>query len=174
MPVLVSPVAVIVGAAAEPAAAVNVPLITAVPATVNVLPDPTLRPTLVPVPAAANTASTESRSVLILVPQDPARSAALATKLEAEEGWHVAYRGRDEEPENETEVYIMDGGPDYGLCYRLAPVTFLGGSLEGQGCARNPMEAAAMGSAILYGPRAGIYGAAYARLGAARAARMAR
>jgi len=112
------------------------------------------------------------RLVLILVPQDPARSAALATKLEAEEGWHVAYRGRDEEPENETEVYIMDGGPDYGLCYRLAPVTFLGGSLEGQGCARNPMEAAAMGSAILYGPRAGIYGAAYARLGAARAARM--
>ena len=68
MPVLVSPVAVIVGAAAEPAAAVNVPLITAVPATAKVLPAPTLRPTLVPVPAAAKIASTESRSVLILVP----------------------------------------------------------------------------------------------------------
>lgn len=112
------------------------------------------------------------RLVLILVPQDPDRCAPLAAKLEAEEGWHVAYRGRDEEPENETEVYIMEGGTDYGLCYRLAPVTFLGGSLDGQGCARNPMEAAAMGSAIVYGPRPGIYGAAYARLGAARAARM--
>ena len=112
------------------------------------------------------------RLLLILVPQDPARSSALATKLEAEEGWHVANRARDEEPQNETEVYIMDGATDYGLCYRLAPVTFLGGSLEGEGCARNPMEAAAMGSAILYGPRAGQYSAAYARLGAARAARM--
>ena len=114
------------------------------------------------------------RLLLILVPQDPARSEALAARLEAEEGWHVANRGRDEEPENETEVYIMDRGADYGLCYRLAPVTFLGGSLQGEGCARNPMEAAAMGSAILYGPRAGNYAAAYARLGAARAARMVR
>ena len=112
------------------------------------------------------------RLLLILVPQDPTRSEALAARLEAEEGWHVANRGRDEEPENETEVYIMDRGADYGLCYRLAPVTFLGGSLQGEGCARNPMEAAAMGSAILYGPRAGNYAAAYARLGAARAARM--
>ncbi len=112
------------------------------------------------------------RLVLILVPQDPARSTALAQQLEAEEGWHVANRARDEEPQNETEVYIMDSATDYGLCYRLAPVTFLGGSLDGEGCARNPMEAAAMGSAILYGPRAGNYAAAYARLGAARAARM--
>ena len=112
------------------------------------------------------------RLLLILVPQDPAHSEALAARLEAEEGWHVANRGRDEEPENETEVYIMDSGTDYGLCYRLAPVTFLGGSLEGEGCARNPMEAAAMGSAILYGPRPGNYATAYARLGAARAARM--
>ena len=112
------------------------------------------------------------RLLLILVPQDPTRSEALAARLEAEEGWHVANRGRDEEPENETEVYIMDRGADYGLCYRLAPVTFLGGSLQGEGCARNPMEAAAMGSAILYGPRAGNYAAAYARLGAARAALM--
>jgi 3-deoxy-D-manno-octulosonic-acid transferase len=112
------------------------------------------------------------RLLLILVPQDPARSEALAARLEAEEGWHVANRGRDEEPENETEVYIMDRDADYGLCYRLAPVTFLGGSLQGEGCGRNPMEAAAMGSAILYGPRAGNYAAAYARLGAARAARM--
>lgn len=112
------------------------------------------------------------RLLLILVPQDPARSEALATELEAEEGWLVANRSRDEEPQNETEVYIMDSGAEYGLCYRLAPVTFLGGSLQGDGCARNPMEAAAMGSAIIYGPRSGQYAAAYTRLGAARAARM--
>ena len=39
-----------------------------VPASVIVLPVPTFKPTLVPVPAAANNASTWSRSVLIFVP----------------------------------------------------------------------------------------------------------
>ena len=111
------------------------------------------------------------RLLLILVPQDPARAESLATRIEAEEGWRVALRKADHEPDTETEVYIPDSS-DYGLWYRLAPVTFLGGSLEGKGCARNPMEPAALGSAILYGPRSGAYGLAYGRLGAARAARM--
>ena len=111
------------------------------------------------------------RLLLILVPQDPRRAESLAARIEAEEGWRVALRQADHEPDTETEVYIPDAS-DYGLWYRLAPVTFLGGSLEGQGCARNPMEPAALGSAILYGPRSGAYGLAYGRLGAARAARM--
>jgi len=46
-----------------------VPVAVSVPATASVLPAPTLSPTLVPVPAAANSASTKSRSVLTLVPQ---------------------------------------------------------------------------------------------------------
>ena len=111
------------------------------------------------------------RLLLILVPQDPDRAESLAARIEAEEGWRVALRRADHEPDTETEVYIPDAG-DYGLWYRLAPITFLGGSLEGRGCARNPMEPAALGSAILYGPRSGAYGLAYGRLGAARAARM--
>lgn len=112
------------------------------------------------------------RLLLVLVPQDPARTVALSQKMEAEEGWRVACRRSDQDPDTETEVYVVDGGAEYGLWYRLAPVTFLGGSLDGPGCLRNPMEAAAMGSAILYGPRSGAYSAAYGRLGAARAARM--
>ncbi len=112
------------------------------------------------------------RLLLILVPQDPDRAEGLAERMEHAEGWRVANRRHDEDPETETEVYVVEGGAEYGLWYRLAPVTFLGGSLDGTGCARNPMEAAAMGSAILYGPRSGAFGAAYGRLGAARAARM--
>jgi 3-deoxy-D-manno-octulosonic-acid transferase len=112
------------------------------------------------------------RLLLILAPQDPSRAEALARHMEETEGWRVACRQSEEEPETETEVYIVEGGAEYGLWYRLAPVTFLGGSLEGAGCLRNPMEAAAMGSAILYGPRSGEFGAIYGRLGAVRAARM--
>ena len=111
------------------------------------------------------------RLLLILVPHDPARAPALAAMMEEQEGWRVAERRLEQEPDTETEVYLPDAS-EYGLWYRLAPVTFLGGSLEGKGCHRTPMEAAALGSAILYGPRFGSYGLAYGRLGAARAARM--
>jgi len=111
------------------------------------------------------------RLLLIVVPQDPARVAPLAMKMEKEEGWTVALRAEEQEPDPETEVYIADSANEFGLWYRLAPITFLGGSLAGNGCARDPLEPAALGSAILYGPRPGLYGATFGRLGAARAAR---
>lgn len=111
------------------------------------------------------------RLLLILVPRNAAATPMLAEELEAIEGWGVAVRRAEQYPDSETQVYIPDAS-EYGLWYRLAPVTFLGGSLDGDGCARNPMEAAALGSAILYGPKPGPYGAVLGRLGAARAARM--
>lgn len=111
------------------------------------------------------------RVLLILVPADPSRASALAPQLETQEGWIVAQRDHEEEPDAETEVYIVEGTAEFGLWYRLAPVTFMGGSLLGEGCLCNPMEPAALGSAILYGPRAGRYGTAFGRLGAALAAR---
>jgi hypothetical protein len=46
-----------------------VPLTSNVPPTVKVLPEPTLRPTLVPVPLATKIPSTASKSVFILPPQ---------------------------------------------------------------------------------------------------------
>lgn len=111
------------------------------------------------------------RLLLILVPQDPARAGPLAAQMEAQMGWMVAQRALEQEPEPDTEVYIPEAGAEYGLWYRLAPVTFMGGTLLGDGCARNPMEPAALGSAILYGPRPGEHGTMFGRLGAALAAR---
>jgi 3-deoxy-D-manno-octulosonic-acid transferase len=111
------------------------------------------------------------RLLLIVVPQDQARLDPLARKMEKEEGWTIALRSEEEEPDTETEVYITDNPSEFGLWYRLAPITFMGGSLAGQGCARDPLEPAALGSAILYGPRPGPFGTTFGRLGAARAAR---
>jgi 3-deoxy-D-manno-octulosonic-acid transferase len=110
------------------------------------------------------------RLLLILAPADPERVPALAARLEAEEGWGVARRAEDEEPTAEVEVFLGDTG-EMGLWYRLAPISWIGGSLAGPGAQRDPMEAAALGSAIVHGPRPGPYGAALGRLGAARAAR---
>jgi 3-deoxy-D-manno-octulosonic-acid transferase len=111
------------------------------------------------------------RLLLILMPEDPARAAPLARHLEEVEGWVVAQRALEEEPVTEVEVLVVDNPAEYGLWYRLAPVTFLGGSLVGKGPVRNPMEPAALGSAILHGPRTGQSGPIFGRLGAARATR---
>ena len=110
------------------------------------------------------------RLLLILVPESPERGTALAARMEEAEGWMVALRLRDDEPTPDTEVYIPDSCAEMGLWYRLAPISYMGGSLTA-GCIRNPMEPAALGSAITYGPRAGQWAANFGRLGAARAAR---
>ncbi len=110
------------------------------------------------------------RLLMILNPKDPARVPFLLHQIE-EAGWIVAERAREEEPEPEVEVLLVDGPAEMGLWYRLAPVTFLGGTLFGKGPTRDPMEAAALGSAILHGPRTAPSGRIFGRLGAARATR---
>jgi 3-deoxy-D-manno-octulosonic-acid transferase len=112
------------------------------------------------------------RLLLILAPADPSRRAALAAALEAGEGWNVTCRMTDEEPDRESEVCLVEGGAELGLWYRLAPVTYLGGGMSEGGCRRDPMEAAALGSALILGPRAGAWGRAYGRLAQGRAARL--
>lgn len=111
------------------------------------------------------------RLLLILAPDDPAQAADRARRLEEVDGWIVAQRAREEEPDPAVEIFVVDNPAEYGLWYRLAPVTFLGGSLNGPGPIRDPMEAAALGSAIIHGPKTGRHGLVFGRLGAARATR---
>ncbi|WP_102225511.1 3-deoxy-D-manno-octulosonic acid transferase [Acidimangrovimonas sediminis] len=110
------------------------------------------------------------RLLLIVVPRDPSRADTLIRKMEIAEGWTVARRSSDEEPEEEVQAYVADTEGEMGLWYRLAPITYLGGSLS-EGVIRSPLEPAALGSAIVHGPEAGRHGAALSRLAAARAAR---
>ena len=111
------------------------------------------------------------RLLLILMPDQPSRAAPLAKALQASEEWVIAERAADESPDAEVEILVAEDPDEYGLWYRLAPVTFLGGTLSGKGPTRNPMEAAVLGSAILHGPKTGQSGPIFGRLGAARATR---
>lgn len=111
------------------------------------------------------------RILLILAPDSPDTAPALAQRLEAE-GRAVACRTVEGEPDDETEIFLADDPAEYGLWYRIAPLCYLGGTLRGAaGQARTPMEAAALGSAVIHGTQTAPYEADYARLDEARAAR---
>ena len=113
---------------------------------------------------------TNPRLMLILVPRHPQRGDELAALLD-EDGWVAARRSEGEGPEAETQVYLADTMGELGLWYRLAPVSFVGGSMQPIG-GHNPFEPAALGSAILHGPYVTNFVDIYQRLTQARAARL--
>ena len=92
---------------------------------------------------------------------------------EAEEDALIeAQRNLDEDPTEEVSVYLADDLFELGLWYRLAPSTFMGTTLYGPtDAARNPFEAASLGSAAIHGPLDGPFSAEWAQLDGAAAAR---
>ncbi len=123
--------------------------------------------------AAQRAASRSAHRLLVIVaPRDGACGPAMAREM-AEAGLRVAARADGDEPEEAAQAYLAEGTGEMGLWLRLAPLSYLGGTLEGLG-GRNPFEAAALGSAILHGPRTAPWEAHWRRLAAAGAARLVR
>jgi 3-deoxy-D-manno-octulosonic-acid transferase len=111
------------------------------------------------------------RALLFLAPRGPDRIDPLAEAIEAS-GLVVARRSWDEDPTDEVQVMLTDGPTEMGLWYRLAPVTYLGGTLSGDDtAARHPFEPAALGSAIVHGPHTDRHATEWQQLGGAGAAR---
>jgi 3-deoxy-D-manno-octulosonic-acid transferase len=105
---------------------------------------------------------------LILAPRHPSRGDEVAALLRAR-GLAVAQRSKGEAIGADTDVYLADTLGEMGLWYRIASVSFIGGSLVEVG-GHNPFEPALLGSAILFGPHVRNFADAYARLTAADAA----
>lgn len=124
--------------------------------------------------AQARAARLAHRLLLILAPSNPARGPDLARTLR-KEGWRVALRSADQDPHEETQIYIADTEGEDGLWLRLAPITFLGGTLMPEHTdPADPAAAAALGSAILHGPHSGPFQLLLRQLDTARAARTVR
>lgn len=104
------------------------------------------------------------RLLLIIAPRHPERGASIVRKL-AKDGWEVAVRSKGQTPDPSTQIYLADTLGEMGLWYRIAPVSFLGGSLVDIG-GHNPFEPAALGSAIIHGPYVHKVADIYARLSA--------
>lgn len=112
------------------------------------------------------------RLLLIIVPQNVVEASTFAGNLR-EQGFQVAVRSREPEPAETTQVYIVDTEEELGLWYRISPITYVGGTLRGGGC-RDPFEATALGSAVVYGPQVAPFQKHAARLNAAGASRLIR
>ena len=109
---------------------------------------------------------------MILAPRHPARGDALAEMLRGR-GLGVAQRSKDEPVSAETDVYLADTLGEMGLWYRVASVSFIGGSLVDVG-GHNPFEPALLGSAIIHGPHVRNFIDGYRRLAEADAAVLVR
>jgi 3-deoxy-D-manno-octulosonic-acid transferase len=93
------------------------------------------------------------RLLLFIVPPLDTLGPAYADTL-AGRGFSVARRDAGEGPTDGTEIFVADCLDEIGLYYRVAPVTFLGGTFAASQVPP-PMEPATLGSAILSGPAFG-------------------
>ncbi len=109
----------------------------------------------------------KGEALLVIAPRDPHRGAEIAAAAAAA-GLTAARRSAGEGPEA-ADVWIVDSFGEMGLWYRLCPVTVVGGTF-GPTEGHNPWEPAALGSAILHGPRTANFAADFAALDGARAA----
>ncbi|SDI64107.1 3-deoxy-D-manno-octulosonic acid transferase [Aliiruegeria lutimaris] len=123
-------------------------------------PDPSEIPAILEAHRVARRSA--HRLLLILMPREDSEGPAL-TRMLRSEGWNVARRDADEEPDEATDIFVADSKEEIGLFYRLAPVTFLGGTLSDTTV---PMAIypATLGSAILSGPYSGAEGETLRRL----------
>ncbi len=110
------------------------------------------------------------RLLLVLVPRHPHRGDEIAALLE-DARCTYARRSKGALPGSDTSVYLADTMGELGLWYRLAPISFVGGSLEPIG-GHNPFEPAALGSVILHGPYVSNFVDIFQRLAEAKAARL--
>ncbi len=105
----------------------------------------------------------------IIAPRHPERGEAIVREL-GSFGARVGRRSAGDRPGRDCDIYVADTLGELGLWYRLAPVAFIGGSLEPVG-GHNPYEPAPLGAAILHGPHIGNFAEEYARLTALGATR---
>lgn len=114
---------------------------------------------------------TSHRLLLILYPVDIESSQDIMAQAN-KEGLRTVRWSDGELPDDNTQVLIADTAEDLGLWLRVAPVSFLGGSLRPGDESCDPYMAAAHGTAIIYGPHTGSNVEAYTILMNAGAARI--
>ncbi len=113
------------------------------------------------------------RLLLIVVPDVAEHASSIRDQISAQD-WRVAEWEDGTFPQTETQILLTETPSELGLWYRIAPVSFVGSSLIAGHGGRDPLEPAALGSAVLYGPSVRNHLDSYSRLANAGAARIVR
>ncbi len=113
------------------------------------------------------------RLLLVIIPTGPEDYVEVTRQL-TESGLRHDNWSLGDEIDDNTQVLVSCSPETLGLWYRVAPLTFMASSLPPGAGGRNPLDAAALGSAVLYGPHVDDHRDAYARLSAEGAARIVR
>ncbi len=100
--------------------------------------------------------------LLLLIPRHPLRGDAVAALI-TDTGMTQARRSTHEALKPDTQVYLADTLGETGTWYALAPIVFLGGSLEVIG-GHNPFEPAQAGGAVITGPHVANFAETYTPL----------
>ena len=101
--------------------------------------------------------------LLLVVPENGADAEGIANHFE-ELGWQTALRQAGDEPDTNVQVFVAEDKDELGLWYRLAPTTFVGGTLTQKSTPSDPFAPATLGSAVLHGPETGAYAPRFERL----------
>ena len=113
-------------------------------------------------------ARTRPDLLTLIVPRHPQRGAEIVTLLRAR-GHGAALRSAGEGVTRASTFYVADTMGELGIFYRLSGISFIGRSLA-KGGGQNPLEAARLGNAVLFGPRMENFDEIAARMTRAEAA----
>jgi 3-deoxy-D-manno-octulosonic-acid transferase len=85
----------------------------------------------------------------IIVPRHAVRGDEITQELR-QGGFNIAQRSKNDSLAHNIDIYVADTMGELGLFYRLSKIAFIGGSLIPHG-GQNPIEAAKLGCALIYG-----------------------
>lgn len=123
--------------------------------------------------AAHLAASRKSHRLLLVLHSHLSEAGGGIAQVLREQGLSVGLRSDGDEPEPEHQAYVVDLPEELGLWYRLAPLTFMGGTFSGE-TSLSPFDPIALGSAVIHGPQKALQEARYARLAKVEACREVR
>ncbi len=109
------------------------------------------------------------RMMMILTPSDIDSGPQVAEVLR-DAGLHTGIRSEGDDPLPDMQAYIADLPDELGLWYRIAPLTFIGGTLRA-GKVASPYDPIILGSAVVHGTRKYPHETRFERLASVEASR---
>ena len=88
----------------------------------------------------------------MIAPRHPERSPEIAAQLRSN-GLTVLRRSAGTAITPDIDVYLADTLGDMGTLFRLAPIAFMGKSLDSDGGGHNPIEPIRLGACVVTGPK---------------------